>query len=157
MESVTALKRLACRLIASALLASSAAVQSASPVTVYKDAGCGCCAAWVDHLKANGFPIAAVHDVPNMTPHKQKLGVPERLASCHTAVVDGYTIEGHVPASEIKRLLTERPKAKGLAVPGMPHGSPGMETGRVDPYDVLLFDANGKTRVYQSYRQRAAK
>ena len=154
MESYRALKRLARKVVATVLLASSSAVLSASAVTVYKDAGCGCCAAWVDHLKANGLPIAAVHDVPDMTPHKQKFGVPERLASCHTAVVEGYTIEGHVPASDIKRLLSERPKAKGLAVPGMPHGSPGMETGRFDPYDVLLFDANGKTRVYQSYRQR---
>jgi hypothetical protein len=92
-----------------------------------------------------------VHEVRDMTPHKQRLGVPERLSGCHTAVAGGYTIEGHVPAAEIKRLLAERPKAKGLAVPGMPQGSPGMETGKLDPYDVLLFETNGTTRVYRSY------
>ena len=119
-------------------------------IIVYKDPNCGCCTAWVDHLKANGFSVT-VHDVRDRAPHKKKLGVPERLASCHTAVVDGYTIEGHVPASEIKRLLAERPRATGLAVPGMPEGSPGMETGKRDPYDVLLFDKDGKASVYKSY------
>ena len=123
---------------------------AASTVTVYKDPDCGCCGAWVDHLKANGFAVK-VHEVRDMTPHKQKLGVPERLASCHTATVGGYTIEGHVPAAEIRRLLAERPRAKGLAVPGMPQGSPGMETGKLDPYDVLLFTSNGDSRVYGSY------
>ena len=131
-------------------LAAATGAMAASPITVYKDAGCGCCVAWVDHLKANGFAVT-VHDVRDVTPHKQKLGVPERLASCHTAIVDGYTLEGHVPATEIRRLLTERPKAKGLAVPGMPQGAPGMETGKLDPYNVLLFDTNGTTTVYRSY------
>jgi hypothetical protein len=123
---------------------------AAPKVVVYKDPDCGCCGAWVDHMKANGFSVT-VHDVRDMTPHKRKLGVPERLGSCHTAVVDGYTIEGHVPAADVKRLLKERPKAKGLAVPGMPQGSPGMETGKLDPYDVLLFDSVGKASVYRSY------
>ena len=94
-----------------------------------------------------------VHVVRDVTPHKKKLGVPERLASCHTAVVDGYTVEGHVPASDIKRLLADRPRAAGLAVPGIPAGSPGMEIGKIDPYDVLLFDKSGKTTVYRSYRK----
>jgi hypothetical protein len=122
----------------------------AAGITVYKDPDCGCCGAWVDHLKANGFAVE-VHEVRDMSPHKQKLSVPKRLASCHTAVVGGYTIEGHVPAAEIRRLLAERPRAKGLAVPGMPQGSPGMETGKLDPYDVLLFTSGGKASVYRSY------
>jgi hypothetical protein len=138
------------RLIALALMGPSMSAVGAAGVTVYKDPNCGCCSAWVDHLKANGFSVA-VHNVKDMAPHKKKLGVPERLASCHTAVVDGYTIEGHVPATEIKRLLAERPRASGLAVPGMPEGSPGMETGKRDPYDVLLFDTDGKATVYKSY------
>ncbi len=137
-------------LITAALLAFAGLAIAAPQVTVYKDPECGCCGAWVDHLKANGFAVK-VHEVRDMTPHRQRLGVPERLSGCHTAVAGGYTIEGHVPAAEIKRLLAERPKAKGLAVPGMPQGSPGMETGKLDPYDVLLFETNGTTRVYRSY------
>lgn len=132
------------------LLGFSALASAAERVTVYKDPDCGCCGAWVEHLKTNGFSVK-VNDVRDMTPHKKRLGVPERLGSCHTAVVGGYTIEGHVPASDIRRLLAERPRAKGLAVPGMPQGSPGMETGKFDPYDVLLFDSRGKTTVYASY------
>jgi hypothetical protein len=122
----------------------------AAGITVYKDPSCGCCSAWADHLKAAGFAVT-VHEVADVSAHKRRLGVPQRLASCHTAVVDGYTVEGHVPAADIKRLLLERPKATGLAVPGMPHGSPGMETGKREPYDVLLFDKAGKTTVYRSY------
>ena len=136
--------------VAALLLAAGALALAAPPVTVYKDPGCGCCGAWVDYMKANGFSVT-VHDVRDMTPHKHKLGVPERLASCHTAVIDGYTIEGHVPVADIRRLLAERPKARGLAVPGMPQGSPGMETGKLDPYDVLLFHTGGKASVYRSY------
>ena len=150
MTIVRKLTRLGQWLAGAALLVTTTLVLSAPAVTVYKDPNCGCCSAWVDHLKANGFS-ATVHEVRDMSPHKKKFGVPERLASCHTAVVDGYTIEGHVPASDIKHLLAERPRARGLAVPGMPEGSPGMETGKVDPYDVLLFDKNGKTTVYRNY------
>jgi hypothetical protein len=139
------------RLATAVLIAGFSAIAWGEPtISVYKDPNCGCCAAWVDHLKANGFK-AQVHDVRDMTPHKKKLRVPDRLASCHTAVIDGYTIEGHVPASQIKRLLAERPKARGLAVPDMPQGSPGMETGKVDPYDVLLFTDNGGVSVYRSF------
>lgn len=139
------------RVVAALLIIGFAAIASAAPtITVYKDPNCGCCSAWIDHLKANGFK-AQVHDVRDMTPHKKKLRVPDRLASCHTGVIDGYTIEGHVPASEIKRLLKERPKARGLAVPDMPQGSPGMETGKIDPYDVLLFTDSGSARVYSSF------
>ncbi|HEY5635407.1 MAG TPA: DUF411 domain-containing protein [Burkholderiales bacterium] len=122
--------------------------QRTQAVTVYKSPTCGCCGEWVKHLKSNGFKVEA-HDVADLDPIKQKLGVRPELASCHTATVGGYTIEGHVPASDIRRLLAERPKdAKGLAVPGMPVGSPGMETGPAQPYATLLFDKAGGTRVF---------
>ena len=137
-------------IIALLLLGMTAFVSAAQTITVYKDPNCGCCSEWVKHLQANGFQTK-VHDVSDMTAHKQKLRVPERLASCHTAVVDGYTIEGHVPAADIKRLLANRPKARGLAVPGMPQGSPGMETGKLEPYDVLLFTDRGEATVFSSY------
>ena len=132
------------------MMAATTLALSVPLTNVYKDPNCGCCRAWVEHLKANGFSVE-VHDVRNVTWHKQKFGVPERLASCHTATVNGYTLEGHVPASDIKRLLTERPRATGLAVPGMAEGSPVMETGKRDPYQVLLFHKGGKTAVYNSY------
>jgi hypothetical protein len=119
-------------------------------ITVYKDPSCGCCLGWVEHLKANGFEVV-VKEVPNVQDYKTKNGVPEDLQSCHTAIVDGYVIEGHVPAAEIKRLLAEHPKAKGLAVPGMPMGSPGMEGGQAQKYSVLLFNADGKTSVFKQY------
>src|SRR5688572_28855168 len=94
-------------------------------ITVFKTPTCGCCGIWVNHLKSNGFQVI-VNEVPNTAEYQRKYGVPAGLESCHTAIVEGYTIEGHVPATEIQRLLKERPKAKGLAVPGMPLGSPGM-------------------------------
>lgn len=119
----------------------------AQEVTVYKSPTCGCCTKWVKHVQANGFTVAA-RDVPDVIPYKQKLGLPLGLGSCHTAVVDGYLIEGHVPAEDIRRLLAEQPEAKGLAVPGMPIGSPGMEGPRKDPYEVLLIDKEGQTSVY---------
>src|SRR5918992_543484 len=105
-------------------------LQAAAPaVSVYKTRTCGCCAKWVDHLKANGF-APTVTDVPSTAEYRKKYGVPEQLLSCHTAVVGGYTVEGHVPAADIHRMLKQKPKAKGLAVPGMPLGSPGMEAHR---------------------------
>jgi hypothetical protein len=120
-------------------------------VSVWKTPTCGCCKAWIQHLEANGFKVAAV-DVPDTTPIRKDLKMPASLGSCHTAVVEGYVIEGHVPASEIKRLLKERPRAIGLAVPGMPVGSPGMEMGtRKDPYKVLLVIEDGTTRVFKTY------
>jgi len=120
-------------------------------ITVFKTATCGCCGVWVNHLKANGFEVI-VHEVESTSEYQLKYGVPERLRSCHTAIVAGYTIEGHVPAAEIQRLLKEKPKAKGLAVPGMPIGSPGMEMGgRSDRYQVLLFQENGQVSVYKEY------
>lgn len=137
-----------------ALLLPAAAAKAAKNVLpvidVYKSASCGCCHAWVDHLRANGFTVKAV-DVPSPSDYRTKYGIPDDLGSCHTGVVAGYALEGHVPAAEIKRLLSDRPKARGLAVPGMPMGSPGMEGARNDPYDVLLIQADGRARVYKHY------
>lgn len=125
--------------------------QAALPtIDVYKSAVCGCCSKWVEHLRASGFQVKA-HDVANPSDYRQKLGMPDALGSCHTAVVQGYAIEGHVPAQEIKRLLAERREAKGLAVPSMPLGSPGMEGDRRDPYDVFLVHKNGRQSVYRHY------
>ena len=105
----------------------------------------------MDHLRANGFRVKPIN-VDDTSAARRRYGIPDALAGCHTAVVEGYAIEGHVPAREIKRLLKERPTAKGLAVPGMPAGSPGMPSKKPDPYDVLLVQPDGTTTVYQSYR-----
>ena len=117
---------------------------------VYKSPTCGCCGAWVDHMKANGYEVV-VHEQQNLQSIKEKAGILPGQGSCHTAFIGDYVIEGHVPASDVDRLLAERPDAKGLTVPGMPVGSPGMEMGdRVDAYDVLLFDENS-TEVFSHY------
>lgn len=137
--------------ILAAMLAMPALAMAASPlINVYKSATCGCCEQWVKHLRDNGLKVEA-HNVANPSDMREKMGIPEHLGSCHTAVVEGYAIEGHVPAAEIKRLLAARPKAKGLAVPAMPLGSPGMEGPRKDAYDVFLVLPDGSTRVYQHY------
>ena len=136
------------------LLANSSPSQQSGPlVTVFKLRTCSCCAKWVEHLKANGFAVK-VQEVDDTAPYERQYHVPKALSSCHTAVVDGYTIEGHVPAADIKRLLSERPKSVGLAVPGMPLGSPGMETGRSEAYSVLVFDEGGHSTVYARYPAR---
>jgi hypothetical protein len=124
-------------------------------VTVYKTPTCGCCGKWVDHLKANGFKVT-VHDVESTDEYSSKAGVPEAARSCHVGLVAGYAVEGHVPAADIQRLLKERPKAKGLAVPGMPVGSPGMEIpgGAPGRYNVVLIGEDGKTSVYQQYPRK---
>ena len=134
------------------LLASvSSLSQSSAPVvTVYKTPTCSCCGKWVEHLKSNGFNVK-VQEVNDTSPYERRYRVPRQLVSCHTAVVNGYTIEGHVPAAEIKRLLSERPKIIGLAVGGMPLGSPGMESARAEPYTVQSFDEGGRTSVYARY------
>jgi hypothetical protein len=119
-------------------------------IEVYKSASCGCCEEWVKHLRANGFQVNA-HNVANPSDMREKMGMPGRLGSCHTAVVGGYAIEGHVPAAEIRRLLAAKPEAKGLAVPAMPPGSPGMEGPARMPYDVLLVRKDGTTMVYKHY------
>lgn len=123
-----------------------AGAQSAPLVSVYKSPTCGCCGEWVKHIRANGFRVET-HDSADVGPVRRRYGVPDRLASCHTAVVGGYAIEGHVPASDIRRLLRERPKVTGLAVPGMVAGSPGMEQGPPQPYATLAFDDRG-SRVF---------
>ena len=143
-------KRLSLALAPLALLA---CVQSAAAATieVVKSPYCGCCGAWVDHLKAAGFDVR-VNEVDDTTAARRRLGMPDAFGSCHTATVGGYVLEGHVPAAEVKRLLAAKPKAIGLAVPGMPVGSPGMEVGaRRDPYDVLLIARNGGSTVYAHY------
>ena len=141
-------------LAGAATLAPGLMAQTRPQVEVWKDPDCGCCKDWVRHLEASGFQVR-VHDGGNLQA-RARLGVPDRLGSCHTAQVGGYALEGHVPARDIQRLLKERPKAVGLAVPGMPVGSPGMDgpqyQGRQDPYDVRLIEADGSSRIYQSYR-----
>ena len=136
-------------------LTSGLQAQTKPQVEVWKDPQCGCCGDWVVHLKANGFSVQ-VNDTGNAAA-RTRLGVPEKLGSCHTAQVGGYAIEGHVPARDIHRLLKERPAAIGLAVPGMPVGSPGMDAplfgGRKDPFDVLLVQRDGRTQVYQAYNR----
>jgi len=127
-----------------------AAQATLPPMTVYKSATCGCCTAWVDHARANGFTVRTV-DTEDLGAVKREMGVPARLASCHTVVVGAYIIEGHVPAMDVKRLLTERPDVRGLAVPGMPIGSPGMEQGppsAYERYNVLAFTRAGETTVF---------
>ena len=121
-------------------------------ITVYKSPTCGCCKKWISHLEDNGFKVKSV-DMQSVTPKKIEFGITPQLASCHTAVVNGYVIEGHVPASDIKRLLKDKPKdVRGLTVPGMPIGSPGMEQGsRKDPYAVLTIDKKGGTTVYSRH------
>lgn len=119
-------------------------------VTVYAEPKCTTCSGWIKHLRANGFAVV-VREVTDAESVRKKLHVPERHASCHTAEVEGYAIEGHVPAPDIKRLLAEHPDAAGLAVPGMPHGAPGLETGRFEPFDVLLFNHLGAVRLFQSH------
>ena len=124
---------------------------AAEKVTVYKSPTCGCCSEWAQHMKRAGFDVQ-IREVPDLLPYEQKFGVPQALSSCHLATVAGYVIEGHVPATDIKRLLSERPKAKGIAVPGMPQGSPGMEQGRPkDRYETLLFNAAGKYTVFERH------
>lgn len=132
--------------------ASGAAPADAPTVLVYKAPTCGCCEGWVEHLRENGWDVT-VEDRNDIDQLKNLLGIPVRLRSCHTAQIGNYLVEGHVPASDIRRLLEEQPQVAGLTAPGMPMGSPGMEVpGRApDAYDVLSFDANGETRVFASH------
>jgi hypothetical protein len=140
-------------------LVSSLQAQAMATLDVFKDPNCGCCIGWVEHLRLHGFAARAT-DTPDMSSIKKRLGVPAPLASCHTAQLAtqlrNYVIEGHVPAHAIKRLLAERPDALGLAVPGMPIGSPGMEGGTPETYDVILFGANGQSRFGRYLGDRPA-
>jgi len=137
------------------LLSASApgAAASTKPthIVVYKDPNCGCCKSWIEHLRKHGFDVA-VRDTSDVSGAKRTGRVPERLASCHTAFVNGYVVEGHVPAADIQRLLREKPKVAGIAVPGMPAGSPGMEMGgRADRFDVVAFTRDGRTTVFATH------
>lgn len=123
------------------------AADSAPTVTVYKSPTCGCCTAWVDHMKENGFRTIAI-DTTDVDAVKRKYGVAAEHAACHTAIVAGYVVEGHVPAEDVRRLLAQRPRVTGLAVPGMPVGSPGMEGAYKQAYDVLAFTRGAATTVF---------
>lgn len=123
-------------------------------MTVYKSPTCGCCAKWIDHLEADGFMVE-VRDVGNLGEIKQEMGVPRNMSSCHTGRIGDYVIEGHVPAEDIRRLLVERPDVHGLAVPGMPIGSPGMEQGgRQEAYKVYAFAPSGSSDIFAQYEAR---
>lgn len=126
----------------------------APTIKVYKSPTCGCCDDWIVHLEENGFSVSSFNE--GNSDARKRLGMPARFGSCHTGEIDGYAIEGHVPAREVLRLIDEKPQAIGLSVPAMPRGSPGMDGPMygnvVDPYDVLLIDKNGEASVYESYR-----
>ncbi|MDR0737262.1 MAG: DUF411 domain-containing protein [Zoogloeaceae bacterium] len=132
-------------------VASVLADESLPTVTMYKNPSCGCCGAWAKHLQNAGFSRPQSHAATDMSTARRALGMPEKYASCHTAKVGRYLLEGHVPAADIKRLLREHPDAIGLAVPGMPMGSPGMEGGKAETYDTLLILKDGSARVFQRH------
>ncbi len=138
------------RLLLGMTLLSTAALAEGPKVTVYKSPSCGCCTKWVSHLRQNGFDVQPV-DVNDLRSVKSISGIRPEQASCHTARVDGYVIEGHVPADDIRRLLAERPDALGLAVPGMPKGSPGMESPTPERYRVLLIGKDGETQMFAQH------
>lgn len=121
-------------------------------VTVHKDPNCGCCGGWAEHMRAAGFPVQ-IHDTDDMLAVKQRLGIGEGMYSCHTSEIDGYVIEGHVPVEDIRRLLAERPEARGLVLPGMPIGSPGMESpdGYRQPFTVGLLQHDGSVRAFSQH------
>lgn len=151
-QLLTALPLLAAAIAAPRLVRAA----TGTPVEVWKDPSCGCCHDWIEHMQANGFSFT-IHDTGNNAV-RTRLGLPQKLGSCHTALVGGYLIEGHVPASDVHALLQQKPQALGLAVPGMPVGSPGMDGAvygnRRDPYDVLLVARGGSTSVFKRYNQK---
>jgi hypothetical protein len=133
--------------LAAALMLTGTAANAAS-MTVMKSPSCGCCSKWVEHVRAHGFDVKTVN-VDDIMAVKAKAGIPEKLASCHTTLVGGYVVEGHVPAADVKRLLAQKPRARGIAVPGMPAGSPGMESGSFkQSYETVLIRADGSTSVF---------
>jgi hypothetical protein len=143
-KSSSVTRRSAFGIFAAALIVPHAsALAETSNILVHKDPNCGCCTGWVQHLEAAGFAVT-VNETDKLQAVRKRLGVPADLAACHTAEVDGYVLEGHVPAVAVRRLLEKRPAATGLAVPGMPVGSPGMEGGEPQRYDVVLFGASGR-------------
>lgn len=140
--------RLSLGLLLAALFAPAALASNA--FDVYSDPSCGCCGAWVTYMRAHGYTVT-VHQDQSMAVVKARFHVPARAMSCHTALIDGYVVEGHVPVEDIRRLLAERPDAIGLAAPGMPMGSPGMEMGVPERYDVVLIGRDGSTRVFATH------
>jgi len=140
-------------LFAIVVLACAVTVSSAAglpEIEVWKDPNCGCCSKWISHLRNAGFQVTA-HDTSSVATAREKLGMPHRYAACHSARVGGYAIEGHVPASDIKRLLADQPEAIGLSVPGMPMGSPGMEGPESEPFQTLLVDRSGDASVFANH------
>jgi len=150
----TLLGSLVCGAVAMSFTPFARAAAGSKRIEVWKSPTCGCCKDWIAHLEANGFSVSSFDE--GNSEARERLGMPVRFGSCHTAAVQGYAIEGHVPAREIYRLLDEKPDAIGLSVPAMPRGSPGMDGpaygGIKDPYDVLLIDSDGVASVFQSYR-----
>lgn len=131
--------------------AATASAPTAEPtLVVYKTPTCGCCKGWVNAMEKSGFKVE-VHDIDDLTATKHAAGVPDELQACHTARIGGYVVEGHVPAADIRRLLAERPDIAGIAAPGMPMGSPGMEGGSAEHYDVVTFGGSGRSTVYASH------
>ena len=144
-------RNLVLALAALPLARATRAMSTGPAIHVYKDPSCGCCGKWVEHLEAAGFSVT-VKAVESTSVMRRRLRMPQEYGACHTATINGYVLEGHVPAEEVKRLLATRPAAVGLSVPGMPVGSPGMEVGdREDPYEVLLVDGAGKATVFARY------
>ncbi|MCP5269382.1 MAG: DUF411 domain-containing protein [Zoogloeaceae bacterium] len=141
------MKKLLSISLAVLFLGSSLAQAADQEVEVYKSPYCGCCGGWVKHMEDNGFKVKT-HNVDDVSAARAKLGMPEKYGSCHTARIGNYLIEGHVPAADVKRLLKEKPKAVGLAAPGMPGGSPGMESAPAQPYEVFLVEKNGGAKVF---------
>jgi hypothetical protein len=142
--------RLHSLLLIAALGSTHVWAQSSAAVEVFKSPHCGCCGKWVEHLRQNGFQVNT-HDVEDVTAARKKMGMPDRLGSCHTAKIGSYVVEGHVPAADIQRLLKEKPRALGLAVPSMPPGSPGMESAKPMPYQTLLVRTDGTTQVFTQH------
>jgi hypothetical protein len=137
-------------LLVSVLASAPAFAQSLPKVDIYKSPSCGCCGKWVDHMKSNGFKVE-IHEVSDIPGNRKKLGMPEKFASCHTSTIGTYVVEGHVPAADVKRMLKEKPKALGIAVPSMPPGSPGMDIPNSPPYETLLVQPDGSSRVFAKH------
>ena len=137
--------------VAAGLMAATASQPArAAEITVYKSPWCGCCEQWIGHMRSQGH-VVTTRNMEDLDAIKKMASVPEDLQSCHTAFVAGYVLEGHVPGADLARLLAERPKARGLAVPGMVGGSPGMESAAAEPYEVMLFQTDGSARVFSRY------
>ncbi|HRQ48018.1 MAG TPA: DUF411 domain-containing protein [Rhodocyclaceae bacterium] len=145
------LRRLAASVAFLAAFGTGTVAADGEEVVMYKDPNCGCCGKWAEHMRDNGFSVKEI-STSEMSLVKSEAGVPRALGSCHTATVDGYVVEGHVPASDVKRLLAERPAVVGISAPGMPLGSPGMEGPyEAERYDVVSFDKGGKVEVFASH------